>query len=57
MRTGGAGKEGIAGREGREQQTTEGKEAPVDKGEKLRRGRLIFRKEGTKGFIDAGYMV
>ena len=29
---------------------TKGKEAPADIGKKLRRGRLIFRKEGTKGF-------
>ena len=28
---------------------TKGKEAMVDKGKKLERGRLIFRKEGTKG--------
>ena len=38
-------------------ETTKGKEAPVDKGKKLRRGRLIFRKEGTKGFIEAFYIV
>ena len=34
---------------------TKGKEAPADKWKKLRRGRLIFRKDGTKGFIEAGY--
>ena len=28
---------------------TKGKEAPADKWKKLRRGELIFRKEGTKG--------
>ena len=48
-------------REGWEQQeewdeTTKVKEAPADKGKKLRTGRLIFRKEGTKGFIKAGYI-
>ena len=26
--------------------------APADQGKKLRRGRLIFRKEGMKGFIE-----
>ena len=31
---------------------TEGKGAPADQGKKLRRGRLIFRKEGTTGFIE-----
>ena len=39
---------------------TEGKEAPADKGKKLRRGRIIiiiFRKERTKAFIDAGFIV
>ena len=46
-------------REGQEErdETTKGKEAPAEIGKKLRRGRLIFRKEGTKGFIDAGYIV
>ena len=29
-----------------------GKEVPADKGKKLQRGRLIVRKEGTKGFIE-----
>ena len=37
--------------------TTKGKEAPADKGKRLRRCRLIFRKEDTKGFIDAGSIV
>ena len=49
-------------REGEEEwkqrdETTKGKEAPADKGKKLRRDRLIFRKEGTKGFFKAGYIV
>ena len=35
---------------------TKGKEAPADKGKKLRKGRLIVRKEGAKGFIEAGYV-
>ena len=47
-------------REGQEERdkTTKGKEAPADIGKKLRRGRLIFRKEGTtlKGFVDAAYI-
>ena len=43
-------------REGQDE-TTKGKEAPEDIGKKLQRGRLIIRKEGTKGFIDAGYIV
>ena len=38
-------------------ETTNGQEALADKREKLRRGRIIFRKEGTKGFIKAGYIV
>ena len=38
-------------------ETTKGKEAPADIGKKLQGGRLIFRKESTKGFIDAGYIV
>ena len=29
-------------------ETTKDKEVPADKQKKLRRGRLIFRKEGTK---------
>ena len=40
-----------------EPETTKGKEAPADKGKKLRRGRLIFKKEGTKGVIEAGNIV
>ena len=46
-------------REGQEErdETTKGKEAPADNGKKLQRGRPIFRKEGTKGFIEAGYIV
>ena len=36
---------------------TKGKEAPADKGKKLQRGRLIFSKECTKGFIEDGYIV
>ena len=46
-------------REGQEErdETTKDKEAPADIGKKLQRGRLIFRKEGTKGFIDVGYIV
>ena len=38
-------------------ETTKGKEAPADIGKKLQRGRLIFRKEGTKGFIEPSYIV
>ena len=30
---------------------TKGKKAPADKGKKLQRRSLIFRKEGTKGYI------
>ena len=46
-------------REGQEErdETLIGKEAPADVLKKLRRGRLIFRREGTKCFIDAGYIV
>ena len=56
---GGAGKEEWEGQEEWEErdETKKGKEAPTDKGTKLRRGRLIFRKKGTKGFIEAGYIV
>ena len=36
---------------------TKGKEAPANKGKKLRRGRLIFRNEDTKDFIEVGYPV
>ena len=45
--------------EGQEErtETTKSKEAPADKGKKLRRGRPIFRKEGTKRFMEAGYIV
>ena len=43
-------------REGQDE-TTKGKETPVDIAKKLQRGRLIFKREGTKGFIDAGYIV
>ena len=44
-RTGGAGK--------KEQREVQEEWAPADQGKKLRRrGRLIFRKEGTKGFIE-----
>ena len=32
--------------------TTEGKWAPADQEKKLRRGCLVFRKEGRKGFIE-----
>ena len=41
-------------REGKEDrdETTKGKEAPAEKGKKLRRGMLIFRKEGMKGFVE-----
>ena len=36
-----------------ERENTKGKAAPADEArEKLRRGRLIFRMEGTKGFIE-----
>ena len=35
-----------------QEETTKGKRAPADQGKKLRTGRLIFRKEGTKGFIE-----
>ena len=54
---GGAGKEEQEGQEEWEErdETTKGKEAPADIGKKLQRGRLIFRKEGTEDFIDAGY--
>ena len=56
-----------AGREYREEQeqkeereeryeTIKGKEAPADIGKKFQRSRLIFRKEGTIGFIEAGYI-
>ena len=31
---------------------TKGKEAPTDKGKKLRRGILIFRQESREGFIE-----
>ena len=46
-------------REGQEErdETRKGKKAPADIGKKLQRGRLIFRKEGTKGFIKAGFIV
>ena len=37
-------------------ETTNGKEVPADKRKKIQRGRIIFRKEGTKGFIEAGYI-
>ena len=48
-------------REGQEErkerdETTNGKEVRADKRKKLQRGRMIFRKEGTKGFIEAGYI-
>ena len=44
-RIGGAGK--------KEKQEVQEEWAPVDQGKKLRqRGGLIFRKEGTKGFIE-----
>ena len=36
---------------------TKGKEVPADKGKKLRRGRLIFRKKTTEGFIEADYII
>ena len=43
-RMGGAGK--------KEEREVQEEWAPADQGKKLRRrGRLIFRKEGTKGFI------
>ena len=60
-RTGGAGKkeerEDQGDQEERDewdewQETTKGKGAPAVQGKKLQRGRLIFRKEGTKGFIE-----
>ena len=40
-------------REGQEErdETTKGKEATAYKGKKLRKGRLICRNEGAKGFI------
>ena len=38
-------------------ETTKGKEAQAEKGKKFRRGRLIFRKQGSKSFIDADYIV
>ena len=40
-----------------EDKTIKDKEAPADIGKKLRRGTLIFRKEGTKAFIEAGFIV
>ena len=51
---GGAGKKEVQEKweEQDQEETTKGKGAPVDQGKKLRRGRLIFRKEGTKGFIE-----
>ena len=55
--TGGAGKNEKRERQEERDKKTKGKEAPVDKGKKLRRGRLIFRKEGTEGFIEAGFIV
>ena len=59
-RIGGAGKKevgrarrsGRAGKQDERNETTKGKGAPADQGKKLRRGRLIFRKEDTKGFIE-----
>ena len=38
--------------QGEREETTNGKAAPADQGKKLQRGRLIFRKEDTKGFIE-----
>ena len=36
----------------KQEETTQGKKASADQGKKLRRGRLIFRKEGTKSVIE-----
>ena len=58
--TGGARKKEERERQEERDKKTKGKEALPDKRKKLRRGRLIFRKtrkEGTKGFIEAGYIV
>ena len=54
---GGAEKKEERERQEERHKKTKGKEAPADKGKKLRRGRLRFRKEGTNAFIKAGYRV
>ena len=39
-------------KKGERDERTKGKEAPEDIGKKLQKGRLIFRKKSTKGFIE-----